>query len=145
MTEQEYLKNRVFTQRAYFSKKATNSKRKYYVCSIAKLSISLSITIVSLVVGTGSSSSIVVSVLSALVALIEGILLLCKYNENWITYRMTNEKLKKEEILFETMTGEYFEMNKSDAFNLFVQNIEAIIQNSNNQWESIYKKERGEN
>ena len=81
--------------------------------------------------------------MSALVTLLEGILLLCKYYENWITYRITNERLKREEILFRTTSEKYFGLNKDDAFNLFVTNIESIIQNSNKQWENINNDTKG--
>ena len=88
--------------------------------------------------------SILVSILSALIALTEGILLICKFNEKWITYRLTSENLKKEEFLFNTRSGEYYNIDDSQAYNSFVQNIEAIILSSNKQWEGIYKNKRGE-
>lgn len=145
MTEQEYLETRVTTQRKYFSEKATSYKKYYYITSILKLVISLVITVMSSVAFEISPVSILIAVLSALMALIEGILLLYKFNENWITYRMTSENLKKEEFLFKTRSGEYYMLDDSQALNIFVQNTETVIQNSNKHWEGIYNNKRGEN
>ena len=142
MTEKEYLENRVLPQKNYFSKKAASNKKRYYVFSIAKLVISLLVTVLSSAYASGGCSpiSIVIAILSALMTLVEGITLLCKYNENWIIYRMTSESIKKEEYLFRTRTGIYYGEDGQQAFNAFVQNFEALIQSSNNQWENIYKK-----
>lgn len=145
MTEQEYLQSRVTAQRTYFSKKASKSKKYYYFVSIAKLVVSLVITVLSSAKSGASPISMIVSILSALIALTEGILLLYKFNENWIVYRLTSENLKKEEFLFKTRSGEYYNIDDSQAYNYFVQNIEAIIQSSNKQWESIYRNKREAN
>ncbi|MCD8059436.1 MAG: DUF4231 domain-containing protein [Bacteroides fragilis] len=145
MTEQDYLETRVSTQQEYFSERASSNKKHYYVTSILKLVISLTITVLSSVMFDTSPVSIIVAVLSAIMALIEGILLLCKYNENWIMYRMTSENLKKEEYLFKTRTGEYYMLDDSQAFNIFVRNIEEVIQNSNKHWEGIYNNKKGDN
>lgn len=144
MTEQEYLEKRVLPQRRYFSERAASNKKRYYFVSISKLLLSLAITVLSSLMGNASPCSIIIAILSAFITLIEGILLLCKYNENWIIYRMTSETLKKEEVLFETRSGEYSAVEDKQAFNLFVQNIEDIIQNNNKNWEKIYNK-KGEN
>lgn len=145
ITEQEYLEKRVIAQRNYFSGKAASNKRKYYFISITKLMVSLAITVLSSATGGGSPISIIIAVLSALLNLTEGILLLCKYNENWITYRITSENLKKEEVLFKARAGEYYNTDSSQALNIFIQNIEAVIQSSNKQWESICRNKKGEN
>lgn len=144
MTEKEYLENRVLPQRNYFSKKAASNKKGYYVVSIAKLVISLLVTVLSSASASGGSSpiSIVIAILSALMTLVEGIMLLCKYNENWIIYRMTSESIKKEEYLFRTHTGIYCGEDSQQAFNAFVQNFETLIQSSNKQWESVCKNRK---
>ena len=131
LTKQDYLEKRVKAQQSFFSQKAANNKKKYYIASLTKLGISLLITVISSFESGDSPTALIVSILSAFTAFAEGILLLCKYNENWIVYR--------EEFLFKAQAGEYYGLDENYAYNLFVQNIESIIQCSNKQWESVYK------
>lgn len=139
VTKQDYLEKRVREQQSFFSQKAANNKKKYYIISMVKLGISLLIAVISAFKSGDSPSALIVAVLSAVVAFTEGVLLLCKYNENWVIYRITSENIKREEFLFEAQAGEYYGLDEDSAFNLFVQNIESIIQCSNKQWESVCK------
>ncbi len=139
LTKQDYLEKRVKAQQSFFSQKAANNKKKYYIASLTKLGISLLITVISSFESGDSPTALIVSILSAFTAFAEGILLLCKYNENWIVYRMTSKNIKREEFLFKAQAGEYYGLDENYAYNLFVQNIESIIQCSNKQWESVYK------
>lgn len=142
MTKQDYLDKRAGIQQSYFSQKAASNKKKYYIASMIKLGVSLLITVVSAFESGNSPVALIVAALSAFIAFTEGVLLLCKYNENWVIYRITSENIKREEALFEAQAGEYYGLDESCAFNLFVQNIESIIQCSNKQWESIYKNRK---
>ena len=142
MTKQDYLEKQVKAPQSFFSQKASDNKKKYYIVSSAKLALSLLITVISASQSGNSPSAYIVSALSAVVAFTDGILLLYKCNENWTIYRITSENIKREELLFEMQAGEYYGLNESRSFNLFVQNIESIIQCSNKQWESVYKSRK---
>lgn len=142
MEPQEYIEKRVVAQQSFFSSKAANNKKKFYIISITKLGISLLITVISALESGNTPIALVISILSAIIAFIEGISLLCKHNENWIIYRITSENLKREKFFFEAAAGEYNGLEEDSAFNLFVQNIESIIQCSNKQWESVYKNRK---
>lgn len=142
MEPHEYIEKRVVAQQSFFSSKAADNKKKFYIISITKLGVSLLITVISALESGNSPVAFVISILSTIVAFIEGVSLLCKHNENWIIYRITSENLKREKFLFETSTGEYNGLEENSAFNLFVQNIESIIQCSNKQWESVYKNRK---
>lgn len=143
MSEEEYLKNRVAEQKKYFSLSAKKNKKIYMTISMSRLFLSLSIAILSPILGESSPGSIVVSILAAIIAFLDGVIFLKKSNENWINYRMTNEQLKKEECLFVTKSEKYFDLDEKDRFNMFVQNIESIIQNTNQNWEKSNLKKGG--
>ena len=134
------MEKRLESQKKYFSKSSRENKNKYTFFSITKLSISLSITILSLIFGEHSIESIIISILASVITFIDGILLLKKYHENWINYRVTNEKLKKEECYYYTNSEKYFGLKEESKFNLFVQCIENIIQNSNQVWKNNNSK-----
>ena len=120
MNKKEYMEKRLESQKKYFSKSSRENKNKYTFFSITKLSISLSITILSLIFGEHSIESIIISILASVITFIDGILLLKKYHENWINYRVTNEKLKKEECYYYTNSEKYFGLKEESKFNLFV-------------------------
>ena len=143
MSEEEYLKNRVAEQRKYFSSSSKKNKKLYMIISTSKLFISLSIAILSPILGESSPASIVVAILAAIIAFLDGVIYLKKCNENWINYRMTNEQLKKEECFFVTKSEKYFDLDEKDRFNMFVQSIESIIQNTNQNWEKTNLKKGG--
>lgn len=140
MNEKEYLTNRVESQKQYFSKTSRENKKKYIGISTAKLLISIVITVISPIVCSVSISSIVISILAAIITFLDGVALLKKYNENWINYRLTNEQIKREEILFKTKSEKYYDQTDKNGFNIFVQNIEDIIQNTNQKWEKTNSK-----
>lgn len=144
MNEQEYLQDRVEKQQKYFSNTAMICKKRYYIFSVAKLIASLIITALSSA-NYDSPCSIIIAILSLLVAFTEGILLLFKYRESWVMHRITSEKIKSEENLYKTRAGEYYKTKDEDAFNILVQNIESIIQSNNSSWEGIHKSKRGDN
>lgn len=140
MNTDDYLKDRVTKQRNYFSASAKKNKNGFMFISISKLFISLSIAILSPILGESSPGSIVVAILAAIVTFLDGIMFLKKYNENWINYRMTNEQLKKEECFFRTKSEKYFGLKEEESLDIFVQNIESIIQNTNQNWEKTTSK-----
>ena len=116
MNKKEYMEKRLESQKKYFSKSSRENKNKYTFFSITKLSISLSITILSLIFGEHSIESIIISILASVITFIDGILLLKKYHENWINYRVTNEKLKKEECYYYTNSEKYFGLKEESKF-----------------------------
>lgn len=58
-----------------------------------------------------------------------------KTKDNWVSYRLTCEALKREKILFETKSGKY----KDASFNDFVVACEKIIADENTAWKSLAK------
>lgn len=141
MTPEDYLKERVANQMRYFSKAAESNKKYFYAISILKLTLMIIVTVISPVICGYTVYSCAVSGLSGCVSLLEGILLIYRFYDNWILYRITNEKLKREEILYLTSAAEYSDCN--ERFRLFVQNVENIIDNSNRKWEKTHNKLKG--
>ena len=139
MNSEEYINERVHKQQKYFSKKAGRLKKQYLLWSCIKLISALCITILSSFLGEPQWIGVVIGILSAFVAFIEGVLILFKFNESWLLNRSTSEYLKAEEFLFKTHTGDYESLTDSEAFNLFVPKIEALIHSNNIQWKKVYK------
>lgn len=60
------------------------------------------------------------------------------YHKNWKEYRLTNEALIREKLLYLTRTEPYDEAN---AFPLFVEKVEAILNNETQRWRHITKQQ----
>ena len=139
MTKEEYFEKRINVQQQYFSTAASKNKKKYQFMSLIKLILSLGVTVIS---ANMSSNSLIVSISAATISLIEGVLLLFGYNDNWITYRETSEKIKSEEYLYETKSSYYKGLDETDAFNTLVENIESIVNSCNCTWKEYSKQKR---
>lgn len=143
MDIQEYLNKRVEDQEKYFNRKAINNKKAYYLFSILKIVSSLTVTAIS---SFSKNTPVMIPIISSLVMLFESILLLSKAKENWIEYRITSENLKSEEMLFLTGASGYHGLNQDESVGLFVENIETIINRTNDKWRDRNKtKEEKQN
>lgn len=77
-----------------------------------------------------------VQIVSLFVAISTGLLNFYNFKEKWIIYRMTAERLKKEEDLFDNNCGEY----KDKSLDVYTINIERILDESNQLWVESFKK-----
>lgn len=80
----------------------------------------------------------VVGGLGVLITVLEGMLHLNQYQENWTNYRNTAESLKHEKFLFMAKAGPY--ATAVDARMLLAERIEALISQENSQWVAALQK-----
>ena len=76
--------------------------------------------------------------LGVLITVLEGILHLNQYQENWTNYRNTAESLKHEKFLFLAKAGVY--ANAPDVRALLAERTEALISQENSQWVAALQK-----
>ena len=137
MTEQEYLENRLQNQINWYSRKSTLNKKYYHGLKTAEIIISVSIPLFTGYMKEYDVLKYVIAVLALLVAIIAGLLVLFKFQEKWIEYRVTSESLKQEKYMFLTQSGPY----KTDASvpNL-AERVETIISKENATWNQLLNK-----
>jgi hypothetical protein len=80
----------------------------------------------------------VVGALGVIITVLEGILHLNQYQENWTDYRNTAESLKHEKFLFLAKAGPY--ANVPDSRVLLAERTEALISQENSQWQAALQK-----
>jgi len=73
-----------------------------------------------------------------LITILEGILHLNQYQENWTNYRTTAESLKHEKFLYLAKAGPY--ANAVDPRASLAERIEAIVSQENSQWVAALQK-----
>jgi hypothetical protein len=80
----------------------------------------------------------VVGGLGVLITVLEGVLHLNQYQENWTNYRNTAESLKHEKFLFTAKAGPY--ATAADTRMLLAERMEALISQENSQWVAALQK-----
>lgn len=111
---------------------------KYFViCVYLALVANAVIPVLALSIDSEGISKYFVAILSSISTILSGILLIKKTKDNWVSYRLTCEALKREKILFETKSGKY----KDASFNDFVVACESIMLDENAAWKSLAKSE----
>ena len=82
--------------------------------------------------------SYVVGALGVLITILEGLLHLNQYQENWSAYRATAESLKHEKFLFLAKAGPY--ASAADPRVALAERIEAVMSQENTQWVATAQK-----
>lgn len=133
MDEAAYLKERVENQQNWYDRKSSMFQRKYKRMKAAVIILS---GLLPLGAGFINQGGIVLQVLvgamGTAVAILEGMLSLNQYHENWLNYRKSAEFLKREMLLFQTRAGAY--AYADDSFRLLVQRVEDYLTFENQQW-----------
>ena len=84
-------------------------------------------------------SRIVTAILGVLITVLEGMLQLNQYHENWISYRSTCESLKHEKFIFLAHAAPY--SNVTDPRALLAERIESLVSQEHAKWASIQQQE----
>lgn len=135
----QYVKDRYEDQISWYQGKAAANKRWY---QIFQWSVIFLAAIVPVLVTAAPSilddkySTIwwITVVASVLLAIGTAGVKTFKFQENWITYRATSERLTQEKFYYDGGVGEYRETNDKES--LFVKRVEALISGESSQWVS---------
>lgn len=137
MQEEDYLKNRLDNQIDWYSTKSSRNQKMFKGMQITTIIASASIPFLSGYSDQFPTLNFIVGFIGVIIASLAAILSLNKYQENWFNYRTTAESLQHQKFLFLTGTEPYHEQN---AFNLLVQQVEALISKENSNWAQQMRK-----
>ncbi len=137
MTQDQYLTERLDDQLTFMDQKAVSNQRTYRRIRAAVIVISVLIPLLAGYTDRVPYLAVAVGVAGALIAILEGLMSLGKYYENWKEYRVTAESLEREKLYFQTGSGPYAE--NADAFALLVDRTEKILQAENQDWQQRIK------
>jgi len=146
LTSEEYIKQRLDDQINWYDAKSQFNQKRYKRLRITSTLLAVSIPVLTAVLNEGNQEyvKIIIGVVGAGIALLEGVQQLYKYNEHWLEYRTTSENLKHQKYLFITQCDPYIGEN---AFKNFVITAEAIMANENSKWSQFInsnKKSEGD-
>ncbi len=80
----------------------------------------------------------IIGTLGVLITILEGLLHLNQYQENWTSYRSTAETLKHEKFLFQAKAGPY--ATAADPRVTLAERVEAAVSQENSQWIAALQK-----
>ena len=131
MNEKQYIEERVDDQLNWYSRRARVNRRCFRWLRIIEIVFAASIPLFTSLLVREPQMTIVISAVGVLIVVISGVLGLYKFQENWIEYRMTAERLKHEKYMFLTRTSPY---DKERAFGILVERIEAELAKEGISW-----------
>jgi len=76
--------------------------------------------------------------LGVLITVLEGMLHLNQYQQNWINYRSTCEELKHEKYVYLGNAGPYASVNDPHA--LLAERVESLVSQEHAQWASVQQQ-----
>lgn len=145
MDKEVYLKDRVDGQLCYYRRAADRAKKAHVITQTTIIILGILVPVVVNVptdwgngLDVGSYSKILVTILSLTVALLTGIANFRKHGDLWLTYRMTEELLKTEKLLFLTGSGKY--EGATNPFSRFVNSVEKIVSSEHIRFRSIIEE-----
>lgn len=137
ISEEDYISERLEDQIGWYDKKSISCQKKYKRLKFLEIFSAALIPILSTQSATLWYLVTIVSVLGALIVVIEGVINLGKYHENWIEYRSICETLRQEKYMYLTRTGIY-KTPSDEAFGLLVERVESVISKENVNWANLH-------
>jgi Protein of unknown function (DUF4231) len=118
-------------QSTWYGKKARSNRSIYVAFKIVQIVMAASIPVVSVAVA-GDVQRWTSAILGALIGIIEAILQLGQYQQNWLTYRATREALRREDLLHSAKAGPY--SGQPDPDGVYVQRADTIMSGESAKW-----------
>lgn len=130
MNPEEYIKDRVDDQIAWYDRKSASNQRWFRRLRIVEI---IAAALIPLLAAYANLDllKIVVAFLGLVIAVIAGVLGLFQFQENWTNYRNSCESLKQEKYLFLTKSEPY---HQKDPFPIFVQRVEGMMSKERSTW-----------
>ncbi len=139
--DQVYQQNRIEDQLKYYSDKSKTNKRWYHV---SRMVVIVSGALIPLCVGYSESLpnlKYITGLLGIAVAMTEGLISLKKWKDNWFTYRLTAERLRREQFMYQNLAGIY--RTDADPLKTFVERAEQIMDSENATWVNYRGQDNG--
>ncbi len=135
MNEQDYIKNRIDCQYEYYNKKGTQCKNRYQSLKFIVILLSVSIPLMTgFITNESFWLKVAIGLAGVVIALIEGIQSLYKFQDNWLLCRNAAEFLTREKLYYKTKSGPY---TKGADLKKLVERVESFTSEENKSWTSI--------
>jgi hypothetical protein len=131
------IMGRLEDQIAWYDRKSLFSQRRYKrvktaeICSAAIIPVLAALNLPHALLITGA--------IGATITVLEGLLQLNQYQQNWIAYRSTCESLKHEKFVYLGKASPY--TNSVNPHALLADRIESLVSQEHAKWASVQQQE----
>jgi hypothetical protein len=130
------IQKRLEDQLAWYSQKSRAARRAFKRIKVVEI---ISAALIPFFTGqTWPYVNYMIGALGVLITVLEGVLHLNEYQQNWSEYRNTAESLKHEKFLFLAKAGPY--AGAADPRSVLAERVEALISQENSQWVAALQK-----
>jgi hypothetical protein len=137
---------RLEDQIAWYDRKGSQNQRTYKRIKIVEIIAAAAIPFLSaLNISQGSTNwfpqhiSWTIGGLGVLITILEGMLQLNQYQQNWISYRSTCEGLKHEKYTYLAKAAPY--TNVADPHALLAERVESLVSQEHAKWAAVRQPE----
>jgi hypothetical protein len=131
------IMERLEDQIAWYDQKSLANQRTYKRFKIIEIIAAATIPLLSTL--TIPHPAYVTGVLGVIITVLEGLLHLNQYQQNWIAYRSTCEALKHEKFTYLGKASPY--ANVADPHALLAERIESLVSQEHAKWASSQSQE----
>lgn len=126
----DVITQRLEDQIAWYSSKSRDAHRTYKRMKVTEI---IAAALIPFIAGLGLKYvAMVTGGLGVLVTVIEGLIHLNQYQQNWTTYRATSEALKHEKFTYLAKAGPY--AGASDPHALLAERVESLVSQEGARW-----------
>jgi hypothetical protein len=119
---------RVRDQIGWYDRKSRYNQRWFKALKTCQIVAAAAIPVAA----TGSVPDWIIGAAGALIVVLESVQQLQQYQQNWITYRATCERLKHEMFLYLSRAGSYATAAEPDA--LLAERVEGLVSQEHAAW-----------
>jgi hypothetical protein len=139
LSDSDPIMKRLEDQIAWYDGKSMGNQRAYKQIKIAEI---LAAAIIPLLAGLElPHTGMVTASLGVLITVLEGLLHLNQYQQNWINYRSTCEALRHEKFTYIGKAAPY--ANVPDPHALLAERVESLVSQEHAKWASTQQQEPG--
>ncbi|MGA7460673.1 MAG: DUF4231 domain-containing protein [Candidatus Korobacteraceae bacterium] len=153
LDRQDPIFDRLEDQIAWYDKKSTQNQHKFKGIKVTEIVAAALIPMLTTlkISGVQHSNSIniglgvLVTALGVLITILEGLLHLNQYQQNWITYRSTCEALKHEKYVFLGNAPPYASGTETERRALLAERVESLVSQEHAKWASVQQQQDDKN
>ena len=137
MPDSDPIMDRLEDQIGWYDRKSQTNQRAYKLIKVIEI---VSAALIPFIAGFKiPDAAWITAGLGVLVTVLEGLLHLYQFQQNWINYRSTSEALKHEKYLYLAIAGPY--AGAKDPHALLAERIESLGSQENAKWTSVQQQE----
>lgn len=136
LVESDPITTRLEDQIEWYDRKSIHNQQIFKRIKIIEIASAAMIPFLAMLSFKGAS--FITGGLGVLVTVLEGLLHLNHYQENWISYRSTCEALKHEKYLYLGQAGPY--AAAIDAHALLAERVESLVSQEHAKWASVQQQ-----